>query len=495
LLNSLFLKIKLIFLTFGVQDLDIYHPMKRYFRSHTIPILLLALLLLTTSNAYAMMGIEEEKKLGEQIVRQIEQQAVLVRDPEIVDYVSSIGHRLLEKVRVKFFEYRFYVIKDEALNAFALPGGHIFVHTGLIETIDSENELACVIAHEIAHVQGRHLARRMDRMKRVNLVTMSAAILGLFLGKGEAGSAIFASSAALGASLSLKYSRADEEEADRRAMEWICAAGYNPMGLVSTLKKMQRYRWLGSDEIPGYLLTHPGTSERITYIQDMYQRRPCNSGKWSDTTLDEHLERIKIKIEIISSDPQPLVKKYRKEAQKHPKDILTMYGLASALLAAKDYSGSIAIYRKITATRPENILYKIDLAKALVAYGRYKEALDLLSPLRESLPSSGRFVLAKAFLETGRAGDALNILKSLEKEWPDKAALYFLLGRCYAAQDRAGTAHYYFFKHYSLIGKMDAARYHKAMAKRHLPPGSKLLKRLEEEEKERPKNGKRNGAK
>ncbi len=464
-------------------------------RNPAIKAVIAALLLVAAyaGTAAAMMGIEDEKKLGEQIVAQIERQAVLVRDPEVVDYVASIGNRLLKNVRVKFFGYHFYVIKDDALNAFALPGGHIFVHTGLIEAIDSENELACVLAHEIAHVQGRHLARRMERMKRVNIVTMSAAILGLFLGKGEAGSAIFASSAALGASLSLKYSREDEEEADRRALEWICAAGYNPLGLVATLKKMQRYRWLGSDEIPGYLLTHPGTSERITYIEDMFRRRPCNKGKWTGKVEDEALDRIKVKIRVLSGDPAVLARKYRKRAKEHPDDIIAMYGLASSLLAAKNYKEAISAYQAIVARRPKNVLYKVDLAKALVAYGRYREALALLAPVRGKLGSAGKFVLARAMLESGKPGEALALLKKIEETWPDKAGLYFLLGRCYAAQERPGTAHYYFYKHYSLMGKMDAARYHKAMAVRHLPPGSKLLKDLEKEEDKGGKKGKGNG--
>ena len=431
-----------------------------------------------------MMGIEDERKLGRQIVQQIREQGLLVKDPEVVEYVSRIGRRILEHVDVKFFRYHFYVIQDDALNAFALPGGHIFVHTGLLEAISSENELACVLAHEIGHVQGRHLARRMERMKRVNLVTMSAAILGVFLGKGQAGNAIFAGSTALGASLSLKYSREDEEEADRRAFSWICSSGYNPLGLVSTLKKMQRYHWLGSSEIPNYLQTHPGTSQRITYIEDMYRRHPCNAKGWLGKGGDEALRRIQVKIRVMSGDPAELASKYRKDVQAHPKDVMALYGLGSALLAAREYKEAIGIFRRIVALRPSTPLYKVDLAKALVAYGRYGQAVELLSPMSDRLDPAGRFLLARALLETGHAARALKLIKRMEKGWPDPSGLYFLMARCYSALGQAGRAHYYFYRHYTISGNRDAAQYHRAMALRKLPQGSELRKRLESTEEE-----------
>ena len=455
----------------------------------TVLLLAICLWSLLSPPASAMMGIEEERKLGEQIVQQIEQQAVLVKDPEVVGYVSRVGRNILQHVRVKFFHYHFYVIKDDALNAFALPGGHIFVHTGLLEAISSENELACVLAHEIGHVQGRHLARRMERMKRVNLVTMTTALLGIFLGKGQAGNAIFAGSAAMGASIALKYSRADEEEADRRAFQWICSSGYNPMGLVTTLKKMQRYHWLGSDQIPSYLLTHPGTSQRITYIEDMYRRHPCNSKKWRGQGEDEALKRIKVKIQVMSGDPMVLIPRYRRRVERDPKDIMALYGLGSALLAAKEYREAIAAFRRVVALRPKNPLYKVDLAKALEAYGRYGEALGLLKPLGPRLSPGGRFVLARALLESGHPREALEILKGLEGRWPDRAGLYFLMARCYGGMKRPGEAHYYFYRHYSLVGNGDAARYHRAMALRQLPRDSRLRERLQQEEDGGGENG------
>jgi len=126
-------------------------------------ILIFAFVLLV-SPASAMMSIEEEKEMRDNLLRMVESRVPLIKDPEIVGYVSDIGQKVLDHVNGKFFDYEFFVIQDDGLNAFAMPGGLVFVHTGLLEVIDTENELLCVLAHEIGHVQGRHIARRIERM-------------------------------------------------------------------------------------------------------------------------------------------------------------------------------------------------------------------------------------------------------------------------------------------------------------------------------------------
>jgi len=213
-----------------------------------------------------MMSVEEEREMRDKLLRMVESQVPLIKDPEIVGYVSSAGQKVLDQVDGKFFDYEFFVIQDDGLNAFAMPGGLVFVHTGLLEVIDTENELLCVLAHETGHVQGRHIARRMERMQRINIATAAIAIAGLFLGQGQTGSALLVTSGALNESIALKYSREDEEEADRRACHWVCKAGYDPRGLITVLQKMQKYRWLGTSTIPSYLSTHPVYSERMTYL-------------------------------------------------------------------------------------------------------------------------------------------------------------------------------------------------------------------------------------
>jgi len=428
----------------------------------------------------AMMSVEKERELRNRLLHQVESRVPLIKDPEIVGYVSRVGQKVLDQVDGKFFDYEFFVIQDDGLNAFAMPGGLVFVHTGLLEVIDTENELVCVLAHEIGHVQGRHIARRMDRMQRINIATAAIAIAGLFLGQGQAGSAIFATSGAINMSIALKYSRTDEEEADRRACQWICKAGYDFRGLLTVLKKMQKYRWLGTSAIPSYLSTHPGAGERITYLEDLWERERCIQ-KFQEDRFE--LRKLQVKTRILTHDPMVMMKYYQQELNTSPNDILLLYGLAQSLLAAREYDKAIKAFDNLVSSAPEKSGFKVDQGRAYFAAGKYKKAASILGPYSKRHPgdSTAKFFLARAYLELGKPSEALPILKTLKKSWPDPASIYLQMGRCFAALERHGEAHEYFYRHYKAIGNQQSAQYHKDKAMKLLSPDSESYKDLKKD--------------
>ncbi len=429
------------------------------------------------TGSWGMMSVAEEREMREKLLRQIESQAPLVRDPEVLEYVSEIGHNILDVISGKYFDYRFFVIKDDALNAFATPGGLIFVHTGLIEAIDTDNELACILAHECGHVQGRHIAKRMDKMKVVNIGTAVMAIASLFLGGGQSTSALLTSSLALGQSLSLKYSRQDEEEADRRGYQWICRAGYDPTGLITTLEKMTRNRFLGSDAIPSYLSTHPGSSQRITYIEDLVKEHPCPEKRKEDPC---RLKRIQVKVKIMTHDPARMSVYYRRELMDKPDDLFMHYGLALALMGMRQYEQAFAQFDRVMALAPDKNQFKVDLGRACLAAGRFREALPLLSDYCRHFPRNyaARYYLGRAYLDNGLIDDAISTFKALEPVWPDYMNLYLEMGRAYSKANDKGMAHYYLFMYYRRLGDMQTAMYHKAMALENLPHESEFYKKL-----------------
>ncbi len=381
----------------------------------------------------------------------------------------------------KYFDYRFFVIKDDALNAFATPGGLIFVHTGLLEAIDSDNELACILAHECGHVQGRHIAKRMDKMKVVNIGTAVMAIASLFLGGGQSSSALLTSSMALGQSLSLKYSRADEEEADRRGYQWICRAGYDPMGLVTTLEKMNRNRFLGSDAIPGYLSTHPGASQRITYIEDLVKEHPCPERQKENPC---RLKRIKVKVKLMTHDPARMCVYYRRELADRPDDLFMHYGLALSLLGMRQYEQSFKEFERVMALAPDRNVFKIDLGRAYLEAGRYRQALPLLQDYCRLYPRNhaARYYLGRALLDNGMVQEALATFRAIEPVWPDYMNLYLEMGRAYSRAKNKGMAHYYLYMYYKRLGDMQSAGYHRLMALENLPHDSRYYRMLREPE-------------
>jgi len=134
------------------------------------------------SNASAL-SIEDERKMGEEFMAQVVAQLELVNDPFANQYINDLGHYLIEPLETRSFPFHFYIIRDNTLNAFAAPGGHIFVFSGLIEAMDTVDELAAVICHEIGHISARHLAKRIEQSKTIGLATLA----GILAGPGGAG--------------------------------------------------------------------------------------------------------------------------------------------------------------------------------------------------------------------------------------------------------------------------------------------------------------------
>ncbi len=438
---------------------------------------------LLSSNSHAMMSISEEREFGEKLLKEVLSQVTLIDDPEIIHFVQETGESILKVINGKYFHYRFFVIKDPALNAFAMPGGLVFVHSGLLEAVSSQNELACVLAHEFGHVQGRHVAKRMEKMKYVSIGTAVMAIAGLFLGKGDVGSAILTGSMALGQSLALKYSRVDEQEGDRRAFQWICKAGYDPRGLVSTLQKMMKNNWLGNTHIPKYLSTHPVPEERITYLEDLWKNHPCYLKIKKDPF---ELKRIQTKIRVITKPEDQTILYFKNLLKKSPNDLMGLYGYALSLDKARRFNDSIKTYKKILELYPEREIFNLDMAITLFHMGEYKRAIKILKAFLRHDPQNvtAKYFLARSYLEAGLPLKALRYFKMLLPSWEDKPQFLFQLGRCYGGLRQNGIAHYYFYKYFTLTGKNDTAKYHKNRALALLPKDSPFYKKLSKEKGE-----------
>ena len=434
--------------------------------------------------ALALMSISEERELGDKLLKQVLSQVRLIDDPEIEEFVQATGESILQVIPRKYFKYRFFVILDPALNAFAMPGGLVFVHSGLLEAIGSQNELACVLAHEFGHVQGRHVARRIDNMKYVSIGTAVMAIAGLFLGRGELGSAILTGSMAMNQAIALKYSRADEQEADRRAFQWLCEAGWDPRGLKTTLERMMKNNWLGSPHIPKYLSTHPVPEERLTYLEDLWKSHPCYLKHKEDPF---RLKRIQTKIKVISNDPAELIARYEQLLKKKPKDVEALYGYALSLDKARRFDLAIKTYDKLISIYPEKKIFLRDKAITFFHMGRYRDAVSLLKKYVKDHPNdiTTIYFLARSFLEGGAPKNALIYFKRLLPLWEDNAPFLFQLGRCYAGVRQDGLAHYYFYRFYYLTGKAQAASYHRKRAMMLLPKNSPVLKKLKMEKDEK----------
>jgi predicted Zn-dependent protease len=211
----------------------------------------------------ATFSSQAEETLSLAFLEVIYNQANLVSDPELNQYVRTIGQRLLRHVPSNR-QYHFYLINDNNINAFAGPGGIIALHTGLILAARSEDEIAAVLAHEIQHVQQEHLSRMFDQGKKGMLATLGSIVGALIVGSQnpQAGMGLMLGGMALSAQQQLTYSRDHEWEADRTGIDLLAAAGYNPNAMADFFDTLSsRYR--NDSKIPEMLLTHPVSSKRL----------------------------------------------------------------------------------------------------------------------------------------------------------------------------------------------------------------------------------------
>jgi len=207
-------------------------------------------------------NIEYDKKLGKENAQTVKEQMGIYNNPAMTAYVRSIGNRLLNHLDNKLFDYEFNLVPSAEPNAFALPGGYIFVTTGLIPILQSEDELACIIAHEIIHSNNRHSVKQMRKGILPGLLAIPGAILGIV--NDNLGSIFQAPSHLMVAGYSRKY----ETEADVEGVALASAAGYDPNALKAALTRMTKAIevYTGSEEEKSYFSDHPYTPDRVTKI-------------------------------------------------------------------------------------------------------------------------------------------------------------------------------------------------------------------------------------
>ncbi len=220
---------------------------------------LVIVLLLGVTPACGTLSVQEEKQLGALEQRRVRQSFQLLRDRVVVNYIRKLGEELVSSAKPSPFEFRFYVIEDENLNAFAVPGGAIYVHTGLILAANDVSELAGVMAHEIGHITARHSALQYKRARNTSLVANIIGFVGAVLtGQPQAAGLV----TELGARAYLNtFSQDAEREADQLGVDTMIKAGYDPYGLVRFFETLQAEN--SGPRLPAFLSTHPATPERV----------------------------------------------------------------------------------------------------------------------------------------------------------------------------------------------------------------------------------------
>jgi predicted Zn-dependent protease len=324
------------------------------------------------SSAFAF-SIEKERELGEKVALQIEKQMEVVRAPSIQSYIDGLGKRILSSSDWSAFSIRFNVLNQSGPNAFAIPGGRIYVTTGLIRLVETEGELAGVMSHEIAHVVRRHIAERIEASKRINVATLAGLLAGILVG-GSEGGALATGSLAMGESRKLKYTRENESEADRLGLVYMTRAGYDGEGMVSFLQKITRTPEYSSS-FPSYLSTHPGVPTRISYVKTLMSN---TAGAHSPETPSHELHYAQLRARIIEDGPLRALEHFQTRLEAQPEDRDALFGKALAEKEMGRIRESIEDLKKAHSLSPTDTHVLKELGLVFVRLGRFKEGIRAL---------------------------------------------------------------------------------------------------------------------
>ncbi len=286
----------------------------------------------------ATLTRQAERTLGEQTMRSLQASGALLDDPEVNAYLDSLGRRLLQAdPSLAGQPFDFFAVESSELNAFALPGGHVGVHTGLILATQSESELASVMAHEIAHVTQHHIARQIAGQSGAQLASMAAlgaAILAAATGNGQVAMAAVTGATAANLQSQINYTREHESEADRIGFQLLTGAGFDPRAMASFFDRLQKATRLVDGNVPSYLRTHPLTHERIAEAED----RAFNLSYKQVRDSDEY-HFVRALLRSYEGEPREAVALLDKAlAEGRTQNArATRYGLTAALLRAGDF--------------------------------------------------------------------------------------------------------------------------------------------------------------
>ena len=431
----------------------------------------LALLVLVLPAAARAFSIEDERKLGKEFYERMEKSGVLVKDPAVTRYVHALGMKVLAKFPPTPFAFRFSVINSSAINAFATPGGYVYVNRGLITTVESESQLASVLSHEIAHVQARHIAQLIERSKKINIATLAAILAGAFLGGGgDLGAAAMSFSLAGAATMSLKYSREHEEEADRLGLMALMASGYDGNAAVEFLRLMRRYEFY-SNMVPSYFLTHPGTEQRIAYLDTMLAMKHPSP---PTTTYVGNLKRVQTILLLAGEEPQANLKRFQENSQKTPDDVDDLYGLAVTQEKLGLTAEAQATFRRALAKAPDDPILLRDLGISYFRAGRLESAIPCLARAYQlaSEDETTALYLGRAYQAVGNYAAALEPLRRALKANSEDAELRYALAMTYGGMGEAAESHYHFGMYFKQKHNRSMALYHLEEALKALPAGS-----------------------
>jgi predicted Zn-dependent protease len=403
------------------------------------------------SPADAVLSKSAEAQFGRAIMADIRRRGGVLEDPQVNEYVNEIGRRIAAQSNDGSHSFEFFVVADERINAFAMPGGYIGVHSGLIEATRNEDELAGVLAHEVAHVTQRHSARAMHANQRQGLLTTAMMLGAIILGAAggvdafQAGMAVAQGTAA---QQQINFTRSNEHEADRIGIRALADAGYDPHGMASFFEVMARQQPASPEmRAPEFLRTHPVTTDRIAEARVRARDYPRTQS--SDST---NYGIARVRLIVARHDTAAAAVAYFERRDIENQTDIEKYGRAVAYQRAGRHRDANRIFTDLAAKDQKVIAYHIGLGQTQLDLEQYAVGIRTFEQAVELFPRNVPLVIVygEHLIRLGQAEKAHALLLDLLNNVPPTPEQVRLIAR--AASDAGDHAEaFYYVSEYRLM--------------------------------------------
>lgn len=434
----------------------------------------------------SVVSPEQEYRLGRAWLRQLRAQAPIIQDPLIHEYFYDLVYRLAANSEIQRPDLETIVLNSPDINAFAVPGGIIGLNGGLLLNARTEDELAGVIAHELAHLSQRHFARAMERSQSTSWAGLAALLASVVIAAtagGDAGMAALATTQAASIESQLRFSRNNEQEADRIGMQTLARSGMNPGAMADFFEALQRSMRYSGELPPEFLLTHPVTESRITDARARAAQLPAMP---ASNSLEFGLMKMRTSV-MFARDTSATINDLLNQRKSGTKFLeVNEYGLACAYSKANQLDQALTTINGLLLRRPDRITYIATKAEILNQSGRYKDSIQLLESALKYSPENYVLTIhyANALIKSNRAAAAVDLLRyqlTQHESWP---LLWSMLAEAYGkSDDRLGVyqarAEYYYL-HGRTMTALEQLQYALPLAEKQFQMAAKINARMEE---------------
>ena len=389
---------------------------------------------------------------------QLRNAGAIIEDPLLTDYLGGLGSQLASRANDGDFSFEFFVVKDDRINAFAMPGGFIGVNAGLILASDNESELAGVLAHEISHVTQRHIARAAYDNQRTSIMSVAAMLAALVLGAAtdmpsDAVTGVLTASQALAVQRQINFTRSNEYEADRIGMELLASSGFDPNGMSSFFEKLGKRYGGSSQYVPELLQTHPVSAERVAEARSRARQLAATT---HTDSAGYALAKARLRV-LNAPTPEAAMALFAdKRDSREPGD---RYGLALASMRISLNDNAEQLFRELIAEFPAVMAFRVGQAEAMMASGATEAALAVYAESTRLFPRNIPLTIshAEALIAAGKPAEAHELLLDLLNNVPATPEQLRLIARAANAEGDVANAYFYMSYYYASIGNLPLA--------------------------------------